>query len=53
MHTINYLTNISFGLGASESLAEILSELCVSRPLVISDHGIKGAGLLDRRASAF
>ncbi|MGK9055340.1 iron-containing alcohol dehydrogenase [Neorhizobium petrolearium] len=53
MHTITYLTNISFGLGSSDSLAHILRELGVSRPLVISDHGIKAAGLLDRPGFAF
>lgn len=53
MHTITYLTNINFGLGSSDSLADILRELGVSRPLVISDHGIKGAGLLDRPGFAF
>src|SRR5690606_27950225 len=50
---INYLTSISFGLGASESTADVLRELGVSRPLVISDHGIKAAGLLDSPAFAF
>lgn len=53
MHTITYLTNISFGPGASDALAETLRELGVSRPLVISDHGIKAAGLLDRPGFAF
>lgn len=52
VHTITYLTNINFGLGASDSLAETLRELGVSRPLVISDHGIKAAGLLDRPSFA-
>ncbi len=53
MHTISYLTNINFGLGASESLGGVLRELGVTRPLVISDHGIKAAGLLDRPGFAF
>jgi len=53
VNIINYLTSISFGLGASESIAEILRELGVSRPLVISDHGIKAAGLLERPGFAF
>ncbi len=53
VHTISYLTNISFGPGAAESLAEILRELGVSNPLVISDHGVKAAGLFDRDAFAF
>jgi alcohol dehydrogenase class IV len=53
VNNINYLTNINFGLGAAESLAEILRDLGVSRPLVISDHGIKSAGLLERRGFEF
>lgn len=47
---INYLTSISFGVGAADSLAEILRELGVSNPLVISDRGVQAAGLLQRRA---
>jgi 4-hydroxybutyrate dehydrogenase len=53
VHTITYLTNISFGVGASDALADVLRELGVSRPLVISDHGIKAAGLLSRPGFAF
>jgi alcohol dehydrogenase class IV len=53
VNNINYLTNINFGLGAAESLAEILREHGVSRPLVISDHGIKSAGLLERPGFEF
>lgn len=53
MNAINYLTNISFGLGAAQSLAESLRELGVSNPLVISDHGVKAAGLLDCDGFAF
>lgn len=53
VNTINYLTNISFGPGAAESLAEILRELGVSNPLVISDRGVQAAGLLQRPAFAF
>ena len=53
VHTINYLTNISFGLGATNSLAGILRELGVSNPLVISDRGVWAAGLLQRPAFEF
>lgn len=53
VHTINYLTSISFGVGASDALEAMLRELGVSRPLVISDHGIKAAGLLARPGFAF
>ena len=53
MDTITYLTNISFGLGAAESLAGVLRELGVSNPLVISDHGVRAAGVLERPAFGF
>jgi 4-hydroxybutyrate dehydrogenase len=51
--TITYLTNINFGLGSADSLAETLRELGVSKPLVISDHGVRAAGLLQRRVFEF
>lgn len=47
MNVINYLTTINFGSGAIESVATALAELSVSNPLLISDHGVKAAGLLD------
>jgi alcohol dehydrogenase class IV len=52
MDIINYLTTINFGAGAVGSLTDALGELGVSRPLVISDHGIKAAGLLDGTSMA-
>lgn len=52
MHIINYLTTINFGAGAVGSLTDALDELGVSRPLIISDHGIKAAGLLDGTSMA-
>lgn len=48
MHTINYLTTINFGAGALSSLDAAMSELAISRPLIVSDHGIAAAGLLER-----
>lgn len=53
MHTITYLTNITFGPRATTSLADALRELGVSKPLVISDRGVKAAGILDRPAFGF
>jgi 4-hydroxybutyrate dehydrogenase len=47
MDLINYLTSINFGIGAIASLKPSMDELGISRPLVISDHGLKAAGLLD------
>ena len=48
MDIINYLTTINFGTGALASLPDAMRELGISRPLVVSDHGIAAAGLLDR-----
>lgn len=53
MNIINYLTTIHFGAGAVASLAETLRELGVSKPLVISDRGVKAVGLLDSQAMQF
>ena len=48
MDTINYLTTVIFGAGAVGSLAQVLSEVGLSKPLLVSDAGVKAAGLLDR-----
>jgi alcohol dehydrogenase class IV len=53
MNIINYLTTIHFGAGAIASLAETLRDLGVSKPLVISDRGVKAVGLLDSQAMQF
>ncbi|MBB6181241.1 iron-containing alcohol dehydrogenase [Pseudorhizobium flavum] len=50
MNIIQYLTTIHFGAGAVSSLSETLEELGITRPFVISDHGVKAAGLLDGAA---
>jgi 4-hydroxybutyrate dehydrogenase len=50
MNIIQYLTTIQFGAGAASSLRDALTELTISKPLVISDRGVKTAGLLDRNA---
>ncbi|EAR50921.1 Iron-containing alcohol dehydrogenase [Oceanicola granulosus HTCC2516] len=50
MGRISYLTNIDLGPGAAAGLPAALAELGVARPLVIADHGIAAAGLLERVA---
>ncbi len=45
---IAYLTTIDFGPGELATLPSALSELKIARPLLIADHGIAAAGLLDR-----
>ena len=48
MATITYLTTIEFGAGSVAGLADQLSALGVSRPLVVSDRGLERTGLVDR-----
>ncbi|HVY21478.1 MAG TPA: iron-containing alcohol dehydrogenase [Bauldia sp.] len=48
MATITYLTTIEFGRGAIGKLPETAAALKVRRPLIVSDRGIAGAGLLER-----
>jgi hypothetical protein len=46
--TIRYLTATSFGFGASALLGEVLTELEIARPLVVTDPGVRAAGIADR-----
>ncbi|UJQ94740.1 iron-containing alcohol dehydrogenase [Mariluticola halotolerans] len=48
MSLITYLTEIEFGAGSVGELQKHLARLEIRRPLIISDHGIKAAGLLDK-----
>jgi len=45
--TIRYLTTASFGFGASALLAEVLAELAIVHPLVVTDPGVRAAGIAD------
>jgi len=51
MSAINYLTTIEFGAGVLASLADAVANLGVTRPLVVSDHGVAAAGIVDRAAA--
>jgi 4-hydroxybutyrate dehydrogenase len=48
MSTILYLTQIEFGPGARGTLQKSLADLAIRRPLIVSDHGVAGAGLLEK-----
>jgi alcohol dehydrogenase class IV len=48
MARITYLTTIDFGPGTLSTLSDALRELGISRPLLVTDHGITAAGLADR-----
>jgi alcohol dehydrogenase class IV len=45
---INYVTQVQFGFGAMTLLASECERLGVHRPLVVTDLGVRKAGLLDR-----
>lgn len=50
MATISYLTTIEFGAGVVAALGEQLGALGVARPLIVSDRGLEGTGLVARLA---
>ena len=45
--TIRYLMTTSFGFGASSLLEKVLGELGIARPLVVTDPGVRAAGVAD------
>ena len=52
MPTMQYLTTCHFDFGALKQLAGSLKGLGVARPFVVTDPGLKAAGLLDRVVEA-
>lgn len=52
MAQMNYLTQCTFDFGALAQLPRILKGLGVSRPLVVTDAGLKANGLLERLVAA-
>jgi 4-hydroxybutyrate dehydrogenase len=50
--TISYLTRVSFGFGASVLLGDVLAELTIARPFVVTDSGVRAAGIPDRVVDA-
>lgn len=48
MATINYLTTVQFDFGAIKLLDAELEKLAIRRPLVVTDKGVRAAGLLQR-----
>jgi len=45
--TIRYLTTASFGFGAAALLRDVLAERGIARPLVVTDPGVRAAGIAD------
>ena len=46
--TITYLNDVYFGFGASATLPNLLSELGVRRPLLVTDRGMSALGIPER-----
>lgn len=47
MALINYLTRVQFDYGAVQLLKEELEALGVNRPMIVTDEGVRSAGLLE------
>jgi 4-hydroxybutyrate dehydrogenase len=52
MAFINYVTQIQFDSGALALLRQECERIGITRPLIVTDQGIKGAGLLQRALDA-
>lgn len=48
MPLINYVTRVQFGFGELATLKEELTLAGISRPLVVTDKGVRGLGFLDK-----
>jgi 4-hydroxybutyrate dehydrogenase len=52
MATISYLTTVQFDFGALRLVGAECKRLGVTRPLIVTDRGIRASGLLDRLREA-
>lgn len=52
MPLIQYLARIPFDFGAINTLGEEISRLGLKRPLLVTDKGVAGAGILERAIDA-
>ncbi|MFS2052815.1 iron-containing alcohol dehydrogenase, partial [Variovorax sp. CT11-76] len=48
MALINYITQIQIDFGAVQLLAQECDRLGIRRPLVVTDAGVRAAGVLER-----
>jgi alcohol dehydrogenase class IV len=53
MPLINYVTRVQFGFGELATLKEELALAGISRPLVVTDKGVRGLGFLDKIEAVF
>ena len=52
MALINYITEIHFGAGILSELKGVCEKLGMARPLIVTDKGVKAAGLVDKVRAA-
>ncbi|RZI74746.1 MAG: iron-containing alcohol dehydrogenase [Pseudomonas sp.] len=45
---INYITSVQFGFGAIDTLPQECERIGIRRPLIVTDAGVRAAGLVDR-----
>ena len=48
MPLINYITQIQFDFGAIEKLPDECARIGIKRPLIVTDAGVKAAGIIDK-----
>ncbi len=53
MSLINYITQIQFEVGAITLLPAECQRIGITRPLIVTDRGVRAAGLVDRALDAF
>lgn len=53
MATLSYLTTTHFDFGAVSLLPKELDRLSIRRPFVVTDKGVRGAGVLDHALAAY
>ena len=46
--TISYLTKVQFGVGALNDLREVMANVGITRPLVVTDQSLVELGFVDR-----
>jgi len=52
MATITYLTTIQFGFGELKTIAAALTDLKITRPLIVADRGLAATGLIETLRAA-
>jgi 4-hydroxybutyrate dehydrogenase len=52
MALINYVTQVQFEFGAIQLLKQECARIGITRPLIVTDAGVKAAGIVDRALAA-